>query len=248
VHAGGFGTEHEEAGERVTIGDIIYWWGWAIAWVLTHLVCRYRVSGRQNVPRSGPLLIVANHLSWYDPLILGVVLPRRVWFFTKQEVFKWPVVGGLCLLTGQIPVRRGASDRASLEKALAYLHQGRAVMIFPEGTVERQEQMLPAHTGAAMLALRSGVTILPIAHTGTRRILRSIRSWFPQVCIEIGEPFTPQLPEGVARKVGLQIITQEIMERIAAMLPPDERGAYAAEGAAVNPSITSLPEKPKDRD
>ena len=211
----------------MTIGDLIYRSARVIAWALTRLVCRYRVSGRQNVPASGPLLIVANHLSWYDPLILGVVLPRRVWFFTKQEIFRWPIVGGLCLLTGQIPVQRGASDRAALERALAYLRQGRAVMIFPEGTVERQEQMLPARTGAAMLALRSGATILPVAHTGTRRILRSLRSWFPRVCIEIGAPFTPRLPEEVSRKAALRDVTQEIMERIAAMLPPDERGAYA---------------------
>lgn len=211
----------------MTIGDIIYWSARLVAWMLTHLVCRYRVSGLQRVPATDPLLIVANHLSWYDPLILGVVLPRRIWFFTKQEVFHWPVVGGLCLLTGQIPVHRGASDRAALERALAYLRKGRAVMIFPEGTVERQEQMLPARSGAAMLALRSGATILPIAHTGTRRILRSLRSWFPRVCIEIGAPFTPRLPEGVARKAALRDVTEEIMERIAAMMPPDERGAYA---------------------
>jgi 1-acyl-sn-glycerol-3-phosphate acyltransferase len=211
----------------VTIGDIIYRSARVIAWVVTHLVCRYRVSGLQHVPATGPLLIAANHLSWYDPLILGVVLPRRVWFFTRQEIFHWPVVGGLCLLTGQIPVQRGASDRAALERALACLRKGQAVMIFPEGTVERQEQMLPARTGAAMLALRSGATILPIAHTGTRRILRSLRSWFPRVCIEIGAPFTPRLPEGVARKAALRDVTEEIMERIAAMMPPDERGAYA---------------------
>jgi len=55
----------------------------AFFWVFTHLVCRYRVSGREYVPMKGPLLIVANHLSWYDPFLMGVILPRRVWFFTK---------------------------------------------------------------------------------------------------------------------------------------------------------------------
>jgi 1-acyl-sn-glycerol-3-phosphate acyltransferase len=135
----------------------------------------------------------------------------------------------MCHATGQIPVHRGVSDRAALEKALVYLREGKAVVVFPEGTVERQEKMIVAHTGVAMLALRSGATILPVAHTGTRRILRSWRSWFPRVIIQIGEPYVPALTEGVARKVELQSITQDVMERIAAMLPTEQRGVYRKE-------------------
>jgi 1-acyl-sn-glycerol-3-phosphate acyltransferase len=196
-------------------------------WIITHLICRYRVSGRENVSATGPLLIVANHLSWYDPLLLGVILPRRVWFFTKVEIFRWPIVGAACRGTGQIPVHRGTSDRAALEKGLQYLREGKAVMVFPEGTVARQEQMIAAHTGAAMLALRSGATVLPIAHTGTRRVLRSLRKgWFPRVNIQIGAPFVPVVPEGVARKLELKAVTQQIMEHIAEMIPPEQRGVY----------------------
>jgi len=198
----------------------------AAFWVFTHLICRYQVSGREHVPLTGPLLIVANHLSWYDPILLGVVLPRRVWFFTKVEIFSWPFVGLLCRLTGQIPVNRGESDRAALERGLTYLQEGKALMVFPEGTVERQEQMIAAHTGAAMLAMRTGVTILPIAHCGTRRVLRSLRIWFPRVEIQIGKPYTRVLPEGVPRKVALKLVTEDMMKRIAEMLPRNQRGVY----------------------
>ena len=83
--------------------------------IFTHLICRLRVYGLERVPENGPLLIVANHLSWYDPILLGVALRRRVWFFTKSEIFRWPIVGAACKATGQIPVRRGESDRAALE-------------------------------------------------------------------------------------------------------------------------------------
>ncbi len=198
----------------------------AAFWVFTHLICRYQVSGREHVPLTGPLLIVANHLSWYDPILLGVVLPRRVWFFTKVEIFSWPFVGLLCRLTGQIPVNRGESDRAALERGLTYLQEGKALMVFPEGTVERQEKMIAAHTGAAMLAMRTGVTILPIAHCGTRRVLRSLRIWFPRVEIQIGKPYTRVLPEGVPRKVALKLVTEDMMKRIAEMLPRNQRGVY----------------------
>ncbi|MBV9230703.1 MAG: 1-acyl-sn-glycerol-3-phosphate acyltransferase [Chloroflexi bacterium] len=206
-------------------GVILYWILRVLAWVLVRMVCSYRVSGRVRVPTSGAVLIVANHLSWFDPFLLGVVLPRRVWFFTKVEAFKWPIIGWAIRCTGQIPVQRGGSDRVALEKAMAYLREGKALIVFPEGTVERQEQMIAAHTGAAMLALRSGATVLPIAHTGTRRVLRG-RGWRPRVTVEIGEPYVPSLPEGTARKAGLQIITDEIMGQIAAMLPPEQRGVY----------------------
>jgi 1-acyl-sn-glycerol-3-phosphate acyltransferase len=198
----------------------------ALFWLVAHLACRYSVRGREHVPKTGPILIVVNHLSWFDPMLLGVILSRRVWFFMKAEMFDWPVIGWLSRVTGQIPVNRGASDRAALEQALSYLKEGRAIVIFPEGTVERQEQMIPAHAGVAMLALRSGATVLPIAHTGTRRVLRTRRSWFPGVTIQIGTPYVPTLPEGMARKAGFDVVTQDVMQRIAGMLPLEVRGVY----------------------
>lgn len=194
----------------------------------TRLVCRIRVVGLERVPRTGPLLVVANHLSFYDPVLLGVILPRRIWFFTKAELFRWPIIGTGCKLTGQIPVRRGESDRSALEKGLVYLKEEKALTLFPEGTVERQSILLPARAGAAMLAARSGVTILPIAHVGTRLVLRTPRIWFPRVTIYIGEPYTPTLQADVPRKVALQHVTDDLMQRIAAMLPPENRGVYAA--------------------
>jgi 1-acyl-sn-glycerol-3-phosphate acyltransferase len=213
---------------RNIMGVIIYAVMRGLAWIVAHLAGYYRVSGQENVPATGPLLIVANHLSWFDPFLLAIVVQRRVWFFTKEEIFRWPVIGQLARATGQIPVLRGESDRAALEKALSYLRQGKALVIFPEGTVERQERMIAAHTGVAMLAVRSGTTVLPIAHSGTRRILRPRRGWFPCVIVRIGCPYRPELPQDTTRKAGLQHITNEIMQHIAQMLPPEQRGAYCS--------------------
>lgn len=208
------------------LGNMLYWLLRGPMWVFTYIVCRYHVQGRTNMPAVGPLLIVSNHLSWFDPFLLGVVMPRRLWFYTKIEVFRWPVAGWLCKQTGQIPVHRGRGDRSSLVQALAYLREGKAVVVFPEGTVERQERMISAHSGIAMLAVRSGVPLLPVAHSGTRNILRAGRGWFPRVDIEIGKPFIPQVPAGVSHREALQVMTRDIMQRIAVMLPAEQRGFY----------------------
>lgn len=199
----------------------------ALSWFIAHIFGRFHVTGRQHIPRTGPLLVVANHLIWYDPVVLGIVFPRRLWFLAKIEIFRVPIIGWLSRLTGQIPVHRGESDRAALERALAYLCEGKAVTIFPEGAVAQHERLLQAHTGAAMLALRSGVPILPVAHTGTRRIFLGRRGWFPRVDVRIGEPYVPQVPAGVSRKAALRMVTEDLMRRIAYMMPDEARGAYA---------------------
>ncbi|MBE3561236.1 MAG: 1-acyl-sn-glycerol-3-phosphate acyltransferase [Ktedonobacteraceae bacterium] len=211
---------------RDMISSIIYFTLRFLLRLLLPFVCRCTVEGREQVPASGPLLIVSNHLSWFDPLLLGIMLPRRAWFFAKKEILHWLVVGWLLRLTGQIAVRRGESDRAALEQALAYLKVGRALVVFPEGTVERQEQMLAGRTGAAMLALRSGATVLPIAHNGTRRVLRPGGGLHPYVHIAIGKPYIPTVPPNLSRKESLQLITTEMMQRIADLLPAQQRGAY----------------------
>lgn len=208
------------------LGSIIYTLLRPVARLLILLVCRVSVRGSEHVPVTGPLLLVSNHLSWFDPILVAGLLPRRTWFFAKKEIFSWPIVGWLVRCTGQIPVHRGESDRAALEQALAYLQEQRPLLIFPEGTVARQEQMLQAHTGVAMLVLRTGATVIPVALNGSRRILRPGGGWRPHVSVQFGEPFVPVLPAGLTRKEGLRSITQEMMLHIATLLPPEQRGAY----------------------
>ncbi len=211
------------------VGHILYSIVWLLSWVFIHIVCRYRVENRehlQHIAASQPVLIVSNHLSWYDPLLLGLVFPRRVWFFTKVEAFRWPIVGRLIRATEQIAVHRGEGDRVALERAVSYLRENKALVVFPEGTVERQEQMIAAHTGVAVIAVRANALVVPVALTGSRRILRSHGGWRPRVCLSIGMPYIPVLPEGSPRKVGMQAITDEMMDKIAHMLPVEKRGVY----------------------
>ena len=215
--------------EGSLLGRFLYRVVWMLAWVFMHSVCRYRVEGREHLAKiaaSQPLLIVSNHLSWYDPLLLGLVFPRRVWFFTKVEAFRWPIVGWLIRHTGQIAVHRGEGDRVALEHAVSYVREGKALVVFPEGTVERQEHMIIAHTGVAVIAVRADAMVVPAALSGTRRILRSHGGWRPQVSMCIGTPYVPMLPEGAPRKLGMQVLTDEMMGKIADMLPVAQRGVY----------------------
>ena len=220
----------ENAQWNNAIGRIIYALVWLLAWVFMHIVCRYRVEGREHIERiaaSQPVLIVSNHLSWYDPLLLGLVFPRRVWFFTKVEAFRWPIAGWLIRHTKQIAVHRGEGDRTALEHAVSYVHENKALVVFPEGTVERQEKMIAAHTGVAVIVVRANALVVPVALSGTRRILRSRGGWRPQVYMRIGTPYVPTLPQGTPRKAGMQVLTDEMMAKIAEMLPAEQRGVYS---------------------
>lgn len=199
--------------------------GWL--WLLTG----FRVSGLRNVPRSGPLIVVANHLHNIDPLVVAVALPRPLHIMAKAELFRIPVLGSLLDLSGAFPVERGRADRRAIRRAEATLAQGLAFGIFPEGTRSVTGAMMKPLAGAALIALRSGAPVLPVAVTGTeylpvngskapkRRYRRSVR-------VTIGEPFT------VPRSVDGQRLTSEgatdmMMRAVARLLPEQYRGIYA---------------------
>jgi 1-acyl-sn-glycerol-3-phosphate acyltransferase len=147
---------------------------------------RYQVFGRQNLPDSGPLIIVSNHISNWDPLMVGVAIPRRVSFIAKEELFGIPLVGSLLKAWGMVPIKRGRIDREALSKPLDLLKDKKVIGIFIDGkrNLKNPDTMLKPQPGAAMLALRSGAPIVPVAVINTNRILRS----FKRVKVFIGKP------------------------------------------------------------
>ncbi|HEU5367741.1 MAG TPA: lysophospholipid acyltransferase family protein [Ktedonobacterales bacterium] len=202
--------------------------------LLIFVTMKRRISGQEQTPSEGGLLIVSNHLGLLDPLVIGTRLPRRLYILAKSEVFSWPVIGWLARKADVIPVRRGQSDREAIRRVLEHLQAGHAVLIFPEGTYPKRHQprgMLPAQAGAALLAQRSGATILPIGITGSEMVWspRSLpwglfRRWPVQV--RVGEPYRPGVPASASQKQALALITGEMMQRIAALLPASYRGYY----------------------
>jgi 1-acyl-sn-glycerol-3-phosphate acyltransferase len=181
-----------------------------------------RVEGRENLPRSGPYLLVSNHVSWIDPPWLELVVARPLRYLAKRELFAVPLLGWILLQAGVFPLERHTADHGALRKALAFLGAGEIVGIFPEGHRSRNGVLLRARPGVAFIARRSGAPIVPVAFTGTE-VARLGRFWRHDVTVRFGPPFH-------ARDLGAegeQALADAIMGRIAAMLPPERRGAYA---------------------
>lgn len=132
----------------------------------------FRVEGQQYEPPSGPVIVVSNHLSDLDPLVVGASLRRRAAFMAKQELFVNPLLRWWITACGGFPVRRGEPDRGAFRTARAILERGGALGMFPEGTRGSSlRDLRPPEPGAALLALRTGATILPVAVIGTDVVL-----------------------------------------------------------------------------
>ncbi len=189
------------------------------------------VTGRQNVPRSGPLIIVSNHLNNVDPPVLSACVPRRIVFMAKEELYESRGISGLLARCfGAFPVRRGEVDRQALRQALKVLETGLTLGLFPEGTRSPNSQMQSAQPGTAWIPLESGSPILPVAISGTEGIRTVVDILArPTIRICIGRPFRlPEFPTG-KRSTHLPEATRIIMESIASLLPPEYRGVYSTE-------------------
>lgn len=187
-----------------------------------------RVSGLANRPAAGPYIVVANHTNWLDPPVIEFALGVAIRFMAKEEAFDTPVLGGLMRAKGCFPVRRGDADRRALQTCLGVLAAGRPLGFFPEGTRSRDGVMRKAHPGIGFLAIRSGAALLPVAVVGTheRAIIGPRRG---RIEVRVGAPFFAADLIGAGRP-DEQALTDAIMTRVAALLPPEMRGAYAATG------------------
>ncbi len=209
---------------------------WAIAafyWLTTRIMAlvlrlfgRWEVQGAERMPKDGPLLVVANHLNLADPPLLGASLPRRIRFMAKQELFDARPAGFFIYLFGAFPVRRFEADLSALRTARRLLEAGEVVGMFPEGHRSGGGGLLPAHPGTALVALQAGVPVLPVGITGSQAISSSrVLLRRPPITVTVGEPFLLERPAHLNAQV-VRSGTEEIMRRIAHLLPPSYRGAY----------------------
>jgi 1-acyl-sn-glycerol-3-phosphate acyltransferase len=212
-----------------------YWLMTRLMHVVVWTVGRYRVQGRCHVPRTGALIVVANHLNNADPPLLGAAVPRPIRFMAKQELFDARPFGFFIRLFGAFPVRRFEADLQALREAQRLLADGQAIGMFPEGHRSHGKGMQKPYPGTALIALRTGATLLPVGITGTEAIttpLILVRK--PRITVTVGEPFTLGQPQRVTSEA-VQAGAEEIMRRIAALVPENYRGIYGA-NPTPNPS------------
>lgn len=207
-------------------------WFWvflsAVVSFLFSLLLHIKVVGKQNIPKHGPFIIAANHLSWTDIPLIPAYLFLPVIYLAKEELFMGKL-GWLVRFLGAIPVKRGEADRQLLRASDELLKRGKVVVIFPEGTRSKTRKMNPAHAGMGMIALRANVPVIPVAIYGSESALKKFR---PRVTITYGEPMVLQPKGKKVTKEDINQATETVMRRIAAMLPESYRGVYGEETGA----------------
>jgi len=195
---------------------------------LFSLVTHREYVGLENIPAEPPYILVINHLAAFDSPMLLTVCPHRVRAFAAAKHKRNPLYAPLLVMAGSIWVRRGEVDRNALRGALDALKRGEVLGMAPEGTRARGIYALQkGKTGAAYLATRADVPIVPVGLTGTEQIKHNLpRLRRTHVRAVVGKPF--RLPEsGRVRGQKLHEYTDLIMRHIAELLPEEYRGVYA---------------------
>jgi 1-acyl-sn-glycerol-3-phosphate acyltransferase len=223
--------------------------------LILRLGFRFRVEGREHEPATGPLLVVCNHTSDLDPLVVGAALRRRVRFMAKVELFRPSLLRWWVSACGAFPVRRGEADRQAFRTARTILEHGGALVMFPEGTRGAgRHDLRPPEPGAAALAIRTGATILPAAILGTDRVLPrgARRLTRAPIQVRVGPAIRPDgegapsrtgpLPRGRVERLG-----REFMAVIARLLTPEGEGRAEAQGSTGSRSAPMMEEAKRPR-
>ncbi|NEO29507.1 MAG: 1-acyl-sn-glycerol-3-phosphate acyltransferase [Symploca sp. SIO3C6] len=189
---------------------------WSLIVPIFRFYLRGRVYGIENVPQAGPLVVVSNHASDFDPPIVAICMQRPVAFMAKEELFEVPLLKQIIYLYGAYPVKRGAADRSAIRSALSYLDQGWAVGIFLSGTRTPDARIPDPKLGAALIAAKAQAPLVPVSVWGTQAVINKglVMPKSVPVTLRIGQLIDP--PTSTKREE-LQAVTEHCAAAIHAL-------------------------------
>lgn len=196
---------------------LLYSLGRTVFSIYLRLFHRLKIHGADNIPKRKPFIICSNHINWKDPTTVGAAFPRSVdiRFMAKKELFKNPLFAYALKNAGAFPVDRENADYGAIKKAYQLLNDKHVLGLFPEGARSIDGSLQKAYNGAALIAVRSGVPIVPVAIKGPYKLFKPLN-------IFIGRPFVlPPLTYNSKeeKKAQLEEMSDMIMLNISSLLP-----------------------------
>jgi 1-acyl-sn-glycerol-3-phosphate acyltransferase len=190
----------------------------------------WKVEGRENIPLTGPLILVINHVNLSDPFFLLFSFPRWINFVAKEELFHSPFLRPWLRWAGAIPIRRRGTvgdKQQALKSAGNALERGLILGMFPEGSRSYDGKLREGKPGSAVIASKTNVPLLPVGIVGTDKIKGISWLWKrPRIIVNIGKPFKLPPTNSKMSKLQMQLLTTQLMGEIAALLPPEYQGVY----------------------
>lgn len=193
------------------MADLVYKSARGIFKFYAKFIMRVEVNGIENIPESGPLVVMSNHISFLDPPLIGAIMPRKIHYMAKAELFKNKFIGAIFKKLGAFPLKRGTGDSRAFRKAIKILRNDEVLGIFPEGTRYPEGSPGEPHSGSVMIAIMAKSPILPIAIKNIKRKGR------PKVII--GEPlFLEEYYGKKLQKEEREKVANQVMSEIISLL------------------------------
>ena len=193
---------------------ILFWTGWTFFRIVATIIFRVKIIGAENIPKTGGFILASNHISYYDPPLVGCCIHREVYFFTKRELFRFKPFGWVLLRVNARPVNRAGVDRAAIESAVEILKSGNGLTVFPEGTRSRTKDFLPIKPGIGMIARQAEVAIVPCYIHGANQLWKCFIGR-TRLSVSYGAPISAEwVRTQEMTKEGYLAVADEIMGRI----------------------------------
>lgn len=192
---------------------IVYWIAYYGTKFLSFFFFPLQVSGRENAPKKGAYLLASNHVSYLDPMIMGIVTPRRLNFMAKEDLFRKPALNFILTSLWAFPVKRNTADKKALRESLSRLKSGQPLLLFPEGTRHGVQGEKKIEAGVGFLALKANVPVVPVYIEGSDRVLPPGAKFFRRnrVIVRYGKPIL------FSQDAEYEVVARQVMNSIWAL-------------------------------